>query len=121
MLSKYLVRETHLERQSLGLGDKVPDKGSGTEEDGSKDEVGLGGHGGQSDRHNSDDREGAEPLRAGVARRSVGILGFINSRPVRLTCHIKQTVIETILYRAPKISEIKVKGTEFQPKQYQAA
>jgi hypothetical protein len=47
---------------SLGLGDKVPDERRGAEEDGTEDEVGLGGDRVQSDGHDSDDREGAEPL-----------------------------------------------------------
>jgi hypothetical protein len=51
-----------LQRESLGLGDKVPDEGSGADEDGTEDEVGLGRNGVQGDRHDSDDGEGAEPL-----------------------------------------------------------
>lgn len=54
--------EVDLWGDSLGLGDKVPDERRGAEEDGSEDEVGLGGDRVQGDGHDSDDREGAEPL-----------------------------------------------------------
>lgn len=40
---------------------------------------------------------------------------------VTIHCHIKQKVIESVLKRMVKISEIKVKGTEFHPRQYQDA
>jgi hypothetical protein len=53
---------TYLQTESLGFRDEKEDEGEGAEEDRSENEVGLGSDILQSDRHDSDDTEGAEPL-----------------------------------------------------------
>lgn len=40
---------------------------------------------------------------------------------VQAHCHIKQQVIDMTLNRIVKTSEMMVRGTEFHPRQYQAA
>lgn len=50
---------------------------------------------------------------------AIGMIRTIEN--VQSHCHIKQRVMDSVLYRMAKISEIKVRGTEFQPRQYQEA